>query len=281
MIRPALRPVRKTKRALAIAAFTLVSCSTTIVPASTPTHDMVTLKLYATTPMIPLLHDLTARYVQANPYFVFDTLTGNFQTMLDKVISERGAYMLTNHLPDDTVNTQVMAWPLGQDGIAVIVHPDNLVKQLTAEQLRSIYLGHISNWRDVGGDDLDITVFSREDGSGTRAEFERLVMGTRQTTQSAQLAPSSAAMVEGVSMNKGAIGYVSMSFVDERVKALTIDDSAPTLENVYSNIYPLRSTIYVIGLEEPEGDYRNFIYWIQSQEGQTVVAQHYAPVLRP
>jgi phosphate transport system substrate-binding protein len=273
-----MRPVRKTKRALAIAAITLVSCSTTIVPASTPTHDTVTLKLYATTPMIPLLHDLTAQYVQLNPYFVFDTLSGNFQTMLNKMTSEHSAYLLTNHLPDDT---RVMAWPIGQDGIAVIVHPDNLVEKLTAEQLRSIYLGHVSNWRDVGGDDLDITVFSREDGSGTRAEFERLVMGARQTTQSAQVAPSSAAMVEGVAKTKGAIGYVSMSYVDERVRALTIDDSVPTLDNVYSNIYPLRSTIYVIGMEEPEGDYRNFIYWIQSQEGQTVVAQHYAPVLRP
>jgi phosphate binding protein len=276
-----MRPVRKTKRALAIAAITLVSCSTTIVPASTPTRDTVTLKLYATTPMIPLLHDLTAQYVQLNPYFVFDTLSGNFQAMLNKMTSEHSAYLLTNHLPDDTLDTQVMAWPIGQDGIAVIVHPDNLVEKLTAEQLRSIYLGHVSNWSDVGGDDLDITVFSREDGSGTRAEFERLVMGARQTTQSAQVAPSSAAMVEGVAKTKGAIGYVSMSYMDERVRALTIDDAAPTLDNVYSNIYPLRSTIYVIGMEEPEGDYRNFIYWIQSQEGQTVVAQHYAPMLRP
>jgi phosphate transport system substrate-binding protein len=125
-----------------------------------------------------------------------------------------------------------MAWPLGQDGIAVIVHPDAQIDQLTTEQLRSIYLGHVSNWRDVGGDDLDITVFSREDGSGTRAEFERLVMGARQTTQSAQVAPSSAAMVEGVSEARGAIGYVSMSYVDDRVRALTIDDAEPTLDNI-------------------------------------------------
>ncbi|MBZ0287466.1 MAG: substrate-binding domain-containing protein, partial [Anaerolineae bacterium] len=238
MIRPVLRPGRKTKRALAIAAFTLASCSSTIVPATTPTRDTVTLKLYATTPMIPLLHDLTAQYVQINPHFVFDTLTGNFQMMLDKLLSEPNAYLLTDHLPDDRPESTVMAWPLGQDGIAVIVHPGTVINQLTAEQLRSIYLGHVSNWRDVSGDDLDITVFSREDGSGTRAEFERLVMGARQTTQSAQVAPSSAAMVEGVSKTKGAVGYVSMSYVDDRVRALTIDDAAPTLDNVYANIYP-------------------------------------------
>lgn len=276
-----MQPVRKTKRVLAIAAFTLVSCSTTIVPASTPTRDTVTLKLYATTPMIPLLHDLTGAYVQANPNFVFDTLSGNFQSMLDKLMAEPGAYLLTDHLPEDGPDSQVMAWPIGQDGIAVIVHPDTPVTQLSAEQLRSIYLGHISNWHDVGGDDQAITVFSREDGSGTRAEFERLVMGARQTTQSAQVAPSSASMVEGISKTKGAIGYVSMSYLDDRIQALTIDDAAPSLDNVYANIYPLRSTIYVMGMAEPEGDYRSFIYWIQSPDGQAVVANHYAPLLRP
>jgi phosphate transport system substrate-binding protein len=201
--------------------------------------------------------------------------------MLDKLLTEPGAYLLTDHLPEDRPEYPTMAWPIGQDGIAVIIHPDSPVDQLSTEQLRSIYLGHVSNWRDVGGDDLDITVFSREDGSGTRAEFERLVMGARQTTQSAQVAPSSAAMVEGVAKTTGAIGYLSMSYVDDRVRPLTIDDAAPTLDNVYANIYPLRSTIYVIGQEEPEGDYRSFIYWMQSQEGQAVVAQHYAPVLRP
>jgi phosphate transport system substrate-binding protein len=106
-------------------------------------------------------------------------------------------------------------------------------------------------------------------------------MGARQTTQSAQVAPSSMTMVESVSKNKGSIGYVSMSYVDTTVRALAIDEVEPTLDNVYNNIYPLRSTMYVIGLTEPEGDYRNLIYWIQSPEGQAIVGQHYAPLLRP
>jgi ABC-type phosphate transport system substrate-binding protein len=72
-----------------------------------------------------------------------------------------------------------------------------------------------------------------------------------------------------------------MSYVDATVSALAIDDTTPTIDNVYGNIYPLRSTIYIIGLQEPEGDYRNFISWIQSREGQIIVGQHYAPLLRP
>jgi len=278
-----MRPMRRAgaKRTLAIVAFTLVSCSTSAVPSSTPTADTVVLRLYATTPMIPLLQDVTAHSAQANPNYVFESLTGNYQTLFDKLLTEGDTYLLTNHLPDDTADEPVMAWPVGQDGIAVIVNPANDLDGVTTEQLRSIYLGHLSNWSDIGGADMPITVISREDGSGTRAEFERLVMGARQTTQSAQVAPSSAAIVESVARVQGGIGYVSMSYLDENVKALAIDGITPTLDNVYDNIYPLRSTMYVIGVDEPEGEYRNFISWIQSQEGQAVVAQHYAPLLRP
>jgi phosphate transport system substrate-binding protein len=277
-----MRPMRRTKRTLAIVAFTLVSCSSSAVPSSTPTADSVVLRLYATTPMMPLLHDLTSQYVQSHPNFVFETLTGNYQTMFNTLMSgEKTTLLLTNHLPDDTASNPVMAWPVGQDGITVIVNPNNDLKGLTSEQLRGIYLGHLSNWSEIGGLDGGITVISREDGAGTRAEFERLVMGARQTTQSAQVAPSSAAMVESVSKIRGSIGYVSMSYLGEQVKALSIDDVEPTPDTVYDNIYPLRSTIYVVGLAEPEDEYRNFVSWVQSQEGQAVVAQHYAPLLRP
>jgi phosphate transport system substrate-binding protein len=273
--------MRRTKRALAIVAFTLVSCSSTVVPASTPTSNSIILRLYATTPTIPLLEDLTAHYSQNYPSFVFETETGNYQTILDKLLAGEAPYALTNHLPDDSPDSPILAWPIGQDGIAVVVNPANTLINLSIDQLRGIYLGHYSNWNEIGGSDQDITVMSREDGSGTRAEFERLVMGARQTTLSAQVAPSSSAMVESVAGLSGAIGYVSMSYLDDRVRALSIDDAAPTLDNVSGNIYPLRATLYVMGLTEPEDDYLQFISWIQGQTGQDVVARQYAPLLRP
>jgi phosphate transport system substrate-binding protein len=273
--------MRRTKRALAIMAFTLASCSSPAIPASTPTSHTITLRLYATTPTIPLLQDLISQYSQGYPAYIFETSVGNYETILEKLLSGETPYALTNHLPDNLIDDPVLAWPIGQDGIAVIVHPSNLLQNLTLPQLRGIYLGHFSNWNEVGGADETITVISREDGSGTRAEFERLVMGTRQTTLSAQIAPSSSAMVESIADLPGAIGYVSLSYVEDRIGTLTIDDIAPTLENVFNNIYPLRTTLYVMGLAEPEGDYLQFISWIQSQVGQTVVAQQYAPLLRP
>ena len=94
-------------------------------------------------------------------------------------------------------------------------------------------------------------------------------------------------MVLSVARQPAAIGYVSMSYLDDRVRALTLDGAAPTLANVYDNVYPLRTILYVAGQHEPdavdglEPHYRAFIGWVQSPEGQALVEQGYAPLLRP
>lgn len=268
--------MRGTKRALVIVAFGLVSCSTQVVPASTPTSNTTSLRIYATTAALPLLNDLIAEYVKANPIVAFDSQGGNYQTTLNALMAGETAYFVTNHLPID-----LWAAPLGQDGIAIIVHPSNEVAGLTTEQLRRIYQGHIANWQEVGGDDRELVIISREDGSGTRAEFERLVMGERRTTRSAQIAPSSAAMVASVARQPGSIGYVSMAYPDSRVRVLPVDGIALTADTVFDNEYPLRSTLYIAGLNEPEDHYLYFIAWAQSPEGQAVIGRRYAPMLRP
>lgn len=270
--------MRGTKRALAVVAFTLVSCSTQVVPASTPTSNTTALRIYATTAALPLLNDLIAEYVKANPVIAINSQSANYQVTLNTLLKGEAAYFITNHLPADS---PLWAAPLGQDGIAIIVHPSNDVTGLTTEQLRRIYQGHVANWQEVGGDDHDLIVISREDGSGTRAEFERLMMGERRTTQSAQIAPSSAAMVASVARQPGSIGYVSMGYVSGSVRAVPVDGIALTADTVFDNEYPLRSTLYIAGQDEPEDHYLFFIAWAQSREGQAVTARRYAPMLRP
>ncbi len=269
--------MRRTKRTIAIVAITLVSCSSRIVPAATPTFQTVTLRLHATTATAPLMNDLAASYSQRFPYR-FDIVTGNYETLLEGLNRGEINYFLSNHLPADS---PLWAAPVGQDAIAILVHPGNLLPGLTTEQLRNIYQGYIPNWRELGGADINIVVVSREDGSGTRAEFEQLVMGDRRTTLAAQIAPSSRAVVTSVADQTGGIGYVSMGYLDTRVRTLSIDGVPLNVATVYENTYPLRSTLYFVGLEEPQDDYRVFMGWVQSPEGQAVVARHYAPLLRP
>lgn len=270
--------MRRTKRTLTIVAFTLASCSAQIVPASTPTSGPDMLRLYATTPVIPLISHLSERYRDIQPKVVFDVVAGNYEAALAALLAGDIPYFITNHLP---LESPLWAAPLAQDGIAVIVHPGTPVTGLSLRQLRDVFQGRTTNWQALKGGDREIRVISREDGSGTRSEFERLVMGERLTTRSAQIAPSSAAMVVTVAANADSIGYVSMSYLDDSVVALAIDGVLPTPQTVYDSTYPLRTTIFIAGLEEPTGQYRDFIAWVQSREGQAVAGEKYAPLLRP
>lgn len=285
-----MRRVRRTRHlALALAAFALVSCSQPLVPAATPTTQAATLRLYATTPTLPLITDLTSVYSRLNANISFEVASGNFETMLNRLLAGEVPYFLSNHLPpDDQQPAPLWAAPVAQDGLAVLVNPRNSLTELSITQVRGLFGGWTRQWSDVGGlisgEDETVIPLSREAGSGTRVEFEGLVMGDRVTTPSALVMPSSTAMVERVAREPASIGYSSFSTLNNGVRALTIDGIEPTLANVANNTYPLRSFVYVIGLREPDGsqpldlDYRAFIAWTQSPDGQAVVGQRYAPL---
>ncbi|MAS32932.1 MAG: hypothetical protein CL610_02920 [Anaerolineaceae bacterium] len=267
------------KRTLAIMAFTLVSCSAQVVPATTPTTNAVVLRLNASNATLPLLTDLTQQYAKIMPGVSFEINVSNYASAVENAFSDDPVYFLTNHLPPE--DNALWGAPVAHDAIVLIVPTDSVVRDLTLEQVRGIYQGRIKNWAEVGGTSIEIVVISREDGAGTRAEFERMVMGDRQTTQSAQIAPSSSAVLASVMNQPGSIGYVSLSFLDVTVLPLTIDNVAPSQTTVRQNTYPLRNTLFFAGPREPDGALRAFIGWAQSPAGQAVVAQRYIPLTMP
>jgi phosphate transport system substrate-binding protein len=275
----------KARRALVVVAFTftLVGCTQRVIPSATPALETRTLRVYATSASLPLLEDLTEAYSAINRDIAFEMETGSFREMLARLMTGETPFFLSTHLPpDEQQAAPLWAAPLAEDGIAVLVHPDNPVRNLTREQIRAIYAGELQNWRDVGGPDSPLTVFTREAGSGTRTEFEALVMGDRQTAPLARIAPSSAAMRASVASDPAAIGYLSTALLDPTVRALTVDGVAPSLATIADDSYPLRSFVYLIGLREPDGsepldlDYRAFFAWAQGPDGQAVAAQRYA-----
>lgn len=276
--------MRHARRALMIvAASALVSCAGPPNPATTPTLNEALLKtdairIYATTSTLPLINDLTSTYggLHTDLQLTFETRSGNYRTMLERLLDGEMPYFVSNHLPADS---PLWGVPIGQDGIAVIVHPQNTLPGLTLDQLRAIFQGQVDNWMDVGGADQPMIVITRENGSGTRAEFEGQVMGSRPTTGSALIAPSSAAMATSVAATPGAVGYVSLAYVDPHVRAMPINGVLPASANISASRYPLRTTLFVVGLEEPQGLYRSFIGWIQSPAGQAIVARHYDALL--
>jgi phosphate transport system substrate-binding protein len=268
------------RRTLALMALTLVSCSSPVLPASTPTSDAVVLTISATTATMPLLTDLTQSYAQIAGDIRFEITVSNYRSAAQRAIAENPVYFLTTHLPPPEQST-LWGAPIGQDGIAIIAHRNQPIGNLALAQLRDVFQGRVTSWAQLGGDDLPIVVVSREAGSGTRAEFDRLLMGDRLTVQSARIAPSSDAMMRSVAVTPGSIGYVSMSYLDSSVLALSVEDIAPTPANIQNNTYPLRVSLFFAGPGEPEGPLRMFIAWVQSPEGQIVVARHATPLFQP
>jgi ABC-type phosphate transport system substrate-binding protein len=276
-----------TRKTLVALAFALVSCSAQAPPAATPIQQVVTLRVYSTTETTALLQSLSTAYRQSQPLVAFATTSASFDALAARVLRENGAYFFSHHLPEDIDSPTSPYWaaPIGQDALAVIVHPTNDVPGMTTAQLREVYGGEITRWEALGGRASEIAVITPDASAGLRGEFDASLMGARAISPTAQVVPNEAAMLRTVSRQVGAVGYVSLSALDESVRALPIEGILPTADSVYDSSYPLRTTIYLVGRAEPQDDdypeMRAFIGWVQSLEGQQIVGQRYAPLLRP
>ncbi|MBE5962017.1 MAG: phosphate ABC transporter substrate-binding protein [Lachnospiraceae bacterium] len=159
------------------------------------------------------------------------------------------------------------------DGIAVIVDNNNPVKELTKDQLTSIYKGEITNWSEVGGNDAPIVVIGREAGSGTRGAFEE-ILGVEDACAYANELDNTGAVVAKVASTSGAIGYVSLDIVDDTVTAVALDGVAATEDNIKAGTYFL-SRPFVMAtkgtIEEQSELVQAFFDYVYSDEGTEVI----------
>jgi phosphate transport system substrate-binding protein len=162
---------------------------------------------------------------------------------------------------------------LAKDGIAIVVNPSNPVTGLTKDQIIKVFSGEITNWSELGGTSGTITVVSREEGSGTRGAFEEMVMGKTLITDKAILQPSNGALRTAVSTTPLAIGFLSLGYVDNTVKALEVNGVAPTQENCKSGEYPIVRPLYFLTKEQPTGVVKAFIDFCTGSEGQEIVQE--------
>ena len=134
---------------------------------------------------------------------------------------------------------------LAYDGIAVIVHPDNPVTDLSVETIAQIYTGQITNWKEVGGDDAEIVLIGREANSGTRDGFET-VTGTKDACKYRQELTSTGDVITAVSQNPGAIGYASLASVKDSVKALAVGGVTPSEATVKNGSYAIQRPFVLV-----------------------------------
>lgn len=162
---------------------------------------------------------------------------------------------------------------IATDGIAIITSTENPITNLSRNQVRDIFTGDISNWSEVGGSDANIVVVSREEGSGTRAAFEELVLANSALiTGMAILQPSNGAVVTTVGTTPGAIGYISFGYLNESVSALSINGVAPTASNAIAGRYPIVRPLNMLTDGAPSAAVQAFLDYILGSEGQAIVA---------
>ena len=174
-----------------------------------------------------------------------------------------------------------VAHVVAMDGLPVLVHPSNPVKQLTVEQVRDIYMGKITNWKQVGGPDKEIVVISRDTNSGTYETFEGLVMTHKvngekireKIKDGAEYVGSNGAIRARVQSTPAAIGYAGLGFVDKTVKALEINGIYPTPQTVTSGRYPIARPLFMFtnGYPKLGSHVHAFVTLHLSEKGQEII----------
>ena len=184
---------------------------------------------------------------------------------------------------DERVRMQQAGRPVEEltvafDALAVIVHPSNPVSRLTREQLEGIFRGKITNWKQVGGEDRKIVVYSRETSSGTYEFFKESVLKHRNYMPAVLSMPATGAIIQSVSQTPGAIGYVGLAYLNPEVKALAVSYDgggsyvAPTFDNARSKSYPIVRPLYFYYTKSNEAAVRPLVDYLTSDEGQAMVA---------
>lgn len=189
-------------------------------------------------------------------------------------------------LKGDEMGLGLVDTPVAYDGIAVIVNPANPVDDLTTDELRAIFAGEITNWNQVGGNDRPINLVNRDEASGTREAFSKIVMkDIAEFDRKATVLPGTGQVRDVVARSKGAIGYISVGFVEPRftntrVKALSVDGVEPSEATVATREYPIARVLHFFTKGEPDGLSKRYIDYVLSSTVQdgVVIDAGFVPV---
>ena len=212
---------------------------------------------------------------------MFDTAHPGTKVLVSGVGSSAGIESVTNGSSDIGTSSRDLAGAelkaglvdthVAIDAIAVIVNPGNPVSKLTSAQVRDIFTGKVTDWRDVGGPDLPILLVNRDAASGTRDAFDKIVLKGATFDPTAAVLPGTGQVRAVVAEARGAVGYISFGFVDDSVRAIPIDGVAPTAKTIKSGAYPVRRLLHFLTRGQPTGLARQYIDFVLSPAVQASI----------
>jgi phosphate transport system substrate-binding protein len=243
-----------------------------------------TLDIAGGTAHIPVMKSAAQAIMKANAAIRI-TITGGGSGVGVQKVGEGLAHIGNTGRPlkeGEIAKYGLKSFPFAIDGVAIAVNPANRVQALSKQQLLAIFAGEITNWKEVGGADAAINLYSREDGSGTREVFEEkaLTKGAK-TSPKANVVNSNGAMKTAIAQDANALGYVGIGHLDAKIKGIVLDGMTPSQQNAADGSYAVTRKLYMNTKGEPQGLTKAFIDYIYSAEGTAFIKKAgYIPLAR-
>ena len=232
--------------------------------------DLVTIS--GSTSVGPLAEKLAEKYEETENVKIEINQIGSSAGITNAIKDVSQIGMSSRDLKQEEIDSGIEELIIAYDGIVVVAHPSNPVKDLTMEQVKQIFTGEITNWKELGGEDLEIVVVSREDGSGSRDAFQEIVgYKSGQLIRNAIVASGNGNIKTTVAMNKHAVGFISFEYIDETVSAMDINGVKAEAGNVLDGNYQLSRPFLFVHKEDVPEAATKFMDYILSADGQKIV----------
>jgi phosphate transport system substrate-binding protein len=259
-------------------ATTPAAAGTTV--ATKTSSDGSSLTVTGSTTVLPVAAKAAEAYMTAHPG-VDVQVTGGGSGVGVKSAGEGTALigMVSRDLTADEKQKypDLKANKIAIDGLTLITNPANPIPSLTVEQIKKIYNGNITNWKEVGGSDAAIIIVGRDSASGSRDFMTSAVMEKTDFVKTQLEKNSNGAIQQTIAQTPNAIGYVGLGYIDSTVHAVPLSVNGttviPSVDTVKAGKYPLARPLYLLTKGEPSGDAANFIAFIDSSEGQKLVTE--------
>ncbi|OPY43810.1 MAG: PBP superfamily domain protein [Methanoregulaceae archaeon PtaU1.Bin222] len=255
-------------------------------PTKPSTQERVSIKVTGSTTVLPIAQKAADAYMATHANADIQ-VTGGGSSVGVQAAGEKTADigMSSRDVKSDEMKKypELVVTTIGKDGVALIINPANTVTSLSTAQIKGIYNGNFTNWKEVGGADMAIVVVGRDSASGTREFFTSSVMGGQNYVPKMLEKNSNGAVQQTISQTPGAIGYVGLGFIDASVKAVRVNTGGaevePTVQNVLSGKYPLSRSLYLLTSGQPSGLAKEYLDYILSPEGQGLLTEEgFVPV---